>query len=1326
MGKHEEIGGDPARQAVASLAGVAFQAWASIDAWLRLGDEELIFLEGAEDFDRVGGKVPDTVTQVRHTAASSSLGNAKALKALEDFWVIVRRNEGRVVHMHYLTTSSVAAEQGESFGGLAGINAWPAARTQASLATAISKFLQQKLPASSALRSFLAAAKVQEVQDQLLKRFSWFMDQPGLDVLERGVEERLILLLAARQQPTRFAEKIKPPLLSRYWKALTDPQSGSRRLSRADLVQVVDDALTTYLPIPVERAHLIDPSALQPGLPLLVLLSGKVPVPPQPLLTRTSLTSEVQRRIEQRGAVLLSGGVFKGKTTMAQLVAAAMVPDAWWLPLTDKPHQQVDLLLLALADQVEKERFPALVVIDDIELTAQSYRVFGSSLALVIQRATRSGRSVLLTAQGTSNSAASFSAIPQLAMQDIPEFTDDEIAAAATSMGCPESAAQVVGAMVRLRTFGHPKLVQVRLVDLAKNGWRLSGVNDFIQESPGTSDAKGLARQLFAESATSSVATLVYSASEAMTLLHRDVLLALGEACGVQNAGDVIDQLNGTWIESVETHWFRVTPLLKGAATHAWSTATIQGNHKRLHDAFLQKGKLSPDEAGALLYHAYFAASWRHVALHALKFQMLKGSAAEKPVYQALFWLPYISLDPNSQVAGNPLAGASLRSLQFKVAAALEASTLPQVCARWVEEVEAIPDDEPKEMMRGIMLGTFLTDECKDTPLEFRLKAVEEMPKLQGEIGAHAASTLISAVAGEARKGGIPGDASPAALMLLLASRWVRNEQALRTWLRWLDQRADAQVQREFDEMLAWPLTQTLGAVVQSAWAAVHESVSDWNPWIALFDEILDYARRRGSPRFGVEAAKAKSIILCEHLNQQEGALTVLRDAQSWFGPSALLEEQRANVLFQGRNDQQVLEIWERLTAEASTVLKDPYAWRRAAISASRLGRFAEAAHLFLRGADALEQGGFELTRFAMRADAALCEHHAGNPHAAACAMCRAVESLPPAAAQQGERRWEAALRISSEICRVIDTAADADAPPLVSVGAVSSPSSLADQASDGQEFRYFHLRAQIALLGARHAVASEVVSSEIRDLLIAPYMLVRMEASQAAIAQALSKGGNGFAEALVAFDRVSAEMSVAGTGREAFLRRDGGPAQTGTLGVPLPALLISAAWAASNFLVDALAQWVEHFEGNGMHASAAAVREIRRGALIDPGRLPAAIANREENVFFRCGAVIALLQRERHPAQRLKRQATLTSALVAQNPAFEAVWSLAIARWLAAEWEQVSENKFLQVRPATSQSHLKQAIEAVRRGASGAGGLFAAAYEAMGLALPGSLRTLD
>jgi hypothetical protein len=49
VGLPKELVGDPVRQAVPSITGTVYQAWRSIEAWLRLTDvNEVVYVEGAE------------------------------------------------------------------------------------------------------------------------------------------------------------------------------------------------------------------------------------------------------------------------------------------------------------------------------------------------------------------------------------------------------------------------------------------------------------------------------------------------------------------------------------------------------------------------------------------------------------------------------------------------------------------------------------------------------------------------------------------------------------------------------------------------------------------------------------------------------------------------------------------------------------------------------------------------------------------------------------------------------------------------------------------------------------------------------------------------------------------------------------------------------------------------------------------------------------------------------------------------------------------------------------------------------------------------------
>jgi hypothetical protein len=78
LSPQSEISSDPRWQAVPSIRGTVYQAWWSIDAWLRLTDDNtVIYLEGAEDFDVVRKDGGAVAAQIRNTSQPISLGTQK-------------------------------------------------------------------------------------------------------------------------------------------------------------------------------------------------------------------------------------------------------------------------------------------------------------------------------------------------------------------------------------------------------------------------------------------------------------------------------------------------------------------------------------------------------------------------------------------------------------------------------------------------------------------------------------------------------------------------------------------------------------------------------------------------------------------------------------------------------------------------------------------------------------------------------------------------------------------------------------------------------------------------------------------------------------------------------------------------------------------------------------------------------------------------------------------------------------------------------------------------------------------------------------------------
>src|ERR1700688_3965340 len=117
---------DERREATGPLRGYGYQILHSVLAWLRLRPGETLYLEAAEDFDRIGDDRAD-LTQVKDTSGSGNitLRSSGVLDALGQYWDHRTRNPDRRITFRYLTTSRVGVEKDDPIGqGVGGLALW--------------------------------------------------------------------------------------------------------------------------------------------------------------------------------------------------------------------------------------------------------------------------------------------------------------------------------------------------------------------------------------------------------------------------------------------------------------------------------------------------------------------------------------------------------------------------------------------------------------------------------------------------------------------------------------------------------------------------------------------------------------------------------------------------------------------------------------------------------------------------------------------------------------------------------------------------------------------------------------------------------------------------------------------------------------------------------------------------------------------------------------------------------------------------------------------------------------------------------------------------
>ena len=264
--------GNPRRRASPAIRGYVYQFWRTVQAWILLGPEEKLYVEGAEDFDRIEpalqtqgdergedqARLKATTVQVRDDAASGSLtlGSQKALTALRNFWETLHRNRDHIISYQYVTSATIGRERdGIAFGlkeGERGIELWEECRLAPRLDAVTDKvsrlrtFLLSRGELHSGIASFLCQATLQELWKDLICRFEWLPDEPDLAQIRDTVVDKLIDIGLRRGITVEDCERASVALYARVEDAAIDPMRPA--LTQRDFATILDRHALVQVP----------------------------------------------------------------------------------------------------------------------------------------------------------------------------------------------------------------------------------------------------------------------------------------------------------------------------------------------------------------------------------------------------------------------------------------------------------------------------------------------------------------------------------------------------------------------------------------------------------------------------------------------------------------------------------------------------------------------------------------------------------------------------------------------------------------------------------------------------------------------------------------------------------------------------------------------------------------------------------------------------------------------------------------------------------------------------------------------------------------------
>ena len=989
----EPININPNRQANDALKGYYYQLCHTVDAWLDLAENEVLYVEFAEDFD-IESEGTFTAIQVKHTQRNITLRSEQVTDAINNYWELRTKNEDRCVKFRLLTKSKIGKEQGDHFGiDKSGLELWNRCSNDEVVIKDISDFLQNDGKVALEVNEFLSIASSKEVYEQLIEPIAWDTDCKSVNFVEQSILKKLVHHGDRHGISPSKAQEVLEPLINEAWKVAR--QAENREITRLHFLNIFEK----------KTKRLVSEQHLQ-HLEMLAMMKENVKtgsvdnssdslIQPYPhihtevpkiyldvVVPRTELLTNIQAKLKSDGIVVIQGGVDTGKTTLAKLTANAIDADWFWLKFTNKEASHIVQDLQQLADVVSNRSTQVNVILDDLKLQPHQLQEYEEDLGVVVYRVLERGAKLLITSQheppGDLIRRLSFSSTVVIG---VPNFTRHEIEQFAEQMGCPTIDLKTWVTFIQTHTGGHPRLVHARLVQLREEGWKtLDTIESIIQTPQEIKKEREAARQLLADYSKDQ-REFLYRLS-LLTEFRKDYAINIGEIpAPISHSGDVFSQLVGPWIDQVSENYYTISPLLRNAANEVWPDDRIKDLHAHISNAILKTKKLNTMDVWSVITHSIVGKN-RGALISIVQALMHAEEDTWENLCQVLSSLVHVhTIPPRELFPGDVIVNFCFRSLQFRIAVESKPEMALQILEIWDEETKPY---EPREsyLHSRLMLATqalrynhislpvkklvdYLNEiinitENNETVQEMHLNSMERL-KEQNIVTSNYFSYLFG-------------------FIYMHPNINVSFLNELIDTLDECDQRIRTFLLADFENEII-----RAQILINGCWLAEEKLQNpDWIRCLEVFDKIIEKTNAWGYPHLAAASAIGKAIIHDEYLNNADTAHEVLQDITSRIGSLPVIEEAQAQVYFHQEHYREALNIYERIlpvwNPPSDQLDIGPLEeYRRAAICAANLDDWKKAAAFLEEGANKTQEVENTNRYIGLYADAGFAQFKSGN-----------------------------------------------------------------------------------------------------------------------------------------------------------------------------------------------------------------------------------------------------------------------------------------------------------------------------------------------------------
>ncbi|CAH0338612.1 hypothetical protein [Rhizobium sp. CECT 9324] len=1052
---------DPARQANDTFRGYIYQILRSMLVWLELGDDEQLFLEGAEDLDRIdpAGALTE---QVKDTRGSGNITfrTASVVEAINNFWSHRTRNPGVNIRFRYVTTSGIGVEQGAPFGaGRGGLDLWNALRISGSgdendgQIKLIADFLLGEGNLSNAVKQRFADASPATLLKEIIRPIEWLAGQQDGDALVRQIKDHLVIHGAESSVPPADAELAFNSLYAAAFDAAK--QKDGVPLTRAQFLRIFASA--TRIHVPKQDLLALIHAAMAPGgadiavqaRPL--ILEG--PPPPLQLYFRRKTLEQSLEVALSAGTVLLHGSTGSGKTLHAASTFAER--DPLWLNLRDLTTAEVKTRLFAATELLRAEGVARILVVDDLD-TLSDPRSIESVLRTLRHCQSALGGQLIVTADRPlpERLAQAVQLEPMREFQMQP-FGSGEIEAFLREAGCPDDRAVLWSKLLELSTLGHPQLLSARVRTLRAKTFPKPEASDLLGTADDVDRIRFEARRLIAE-LPDGARELLLRVSLVTGRVTRQRLMAVG---GLQEAipepGAAIDIIAGPWLEMTDEREFRVSPLVRGAAEQLRGQDWTKAMHGQLAWTYLRDRTVSPWDISAILMHCYLAGAAGPL-VYVLQGIFSASDETWTAVGEACGFYTTLGLD-----AGNPLPFKKpidvfpFRILQYRIAAETNADTAMLVAMKIEEEFASAPDDDLRLFFRFLYLSQFLSIVKVRYPIAFVVARALEFNDVAKALEVSQPDRM--AQAGLAADEDLPS-AGYSQLASLRLYSYIENIDEFASLFEALNARTPDD-SRELLDPIGLP-DEMSSLLVERLWLAQHNMKDDrWGQFRDKLRIAFDFCVQVGANNMARAIAPVLLRTINEDLGDAFGAVAIAGHIGPAVGDDPIYLCALAKVTSDAGHYSKAKEIWRDALPrwpKADDDIGCAFAHRTAAIASGRHGDWLDAASYFDTAKRLAENGNRPTFTIGLTVDAAFARFMAGHRGEAVTAFGTILAVLEPLQADYDrepllslQRRaggvlsatvaWSAGERTDDELCKLVGLCSNLDpfeteapvAPPL-------------------------------------------------------------------------------------------------------------------------------------------------------------------------------------------------------------------------------------------------------------------------------------------------------